>query len=114
TRCLSDWSSDVCSSDLQTLHQFDIAFPHGGENRCAEMTGQLDGHASNATAARVNQHALVCAQLSDLHQSLPRRQRNQRKGGGFFERQVGGFEGGGAIADCCEFRERSNSVAVHS
>ncbi len=61
------------------------------------MTGQLDGHASNPTAARMNQHALVGAEPSDLHQSLPRRQRNQRKGGGFFKRQVGGFEGGGAI-----------------
>ncbi len=77
------------------------------------MTGQLDGHASNATAARVNQHALVGTKASDLHQSLPRRQRNQRKGVGFLERYVGGFEGGGAIADYRKFRERSNSVLVH-
>src|SRR5207247_9280773 len=79
----------------QTLHHLHIAFPHGGKYRCAHMTGQLDGHASNATAARVNQHALVGAKPSDLHQSLPRRQRNQRKGGGFFECHVRGFDGGG-------------------
>src|SRR5205809_606593 len=51
----------------QTLHQFHIALPHRRENRRAQVTGQLDGHASNATAARVNQHPLVGAQPSNLH-----------------------------------------------
>jgi len=78
------------------------------------MTGQLDGDASNATAPRVNQHALAGAEPSDLDQRLPRRQCNQRKGRGFFERHVGRFEGGSAIADCRKFRERSNSARVHA
>src|SRR5438034_10362176 len=76
------------------------------------MMGQMDADASNATAARMNQHSLVGAKPADLHQSLPCRQRNQRKGGGFFKRHVDGFEGGGPIADYREFRERSNSVLV--
>jgi hypothetical protein len=33
--------------------------------------GQLDGHASDATATGVNQHLLACAQLSNFHQRLP-------------------------------------------
>jgi hypothetical protein len=78
------------------------------------MAGQLDGHASLTTAPRVDQHALAGAEPCDLDQSLPRRQRNQRKRGGLFKRHVGGFEGGSAIAHCRKFRERSNSVLVHA
>src|SRR5207237_2348831 len=43
----------------QALHQLYITLANRSENSCAQMTGQLDRHASDATAARMNQHPLV-------------------------------------------------------
>src|SRR5262245_65191459 len=55
TRCLSDWSSDVCSSDLKKLAQLmldreDDILTHSA-TEIAEMAG-----VSKATAARFFQH----------------------------------------------------------
>src|SRR5262249_37271606 len=46
----------IVDGDVRTqpLHQFHVALGHCGKHRCAQMTGQLDGHASHTTAARVN------------------------------------------------------------
>src|SRR5436853_5486338 len=37
TSCLSDWSSDVCSSDLRTLHRMEFRVFFQGAHRAGEV-----------------------------------------------------------------------------
>src|SRR5437899_1819017 len=38
TRCLSDWSSDVCSSDLASSSRLPVARPSHGRSPCARSS----------------------------------------------------------------------------
>src|SRR5262249_60531613 len=51
TRLVSDWSSDVCSSDLLTVREC-LA---GAERLLSELDAQREGLASDAAARRVDQ-----------------------------------------------------------
>src|SRR5205814_6403911 len=59
TRCLSDWSSDVCSSDLQQIatHSSASAFPRQGEvhclHECSEPFCRPNLHTRQRLAVRV-------------------------------------------------------------
>src|SRR5262245_64967232 len=45
TRCLSDWSSDVCSSDLHVGHQWDHDLRFNYDAFTFDLDGGLEDHA---------------------------------------------------------------------
>src|SRR2546429_6674133 len=60
TRCSRDWSSDVCSSDLEPL----ISVTHAEENAC-------DHECAEPRAGRVSEHTRdPCEQVAAIHELL--------------------------------------------
>src|SRR5205814_6885065 len=99
TRCLSDWSSDVCSSDL-----FGIGLPDGWENGGATI-GQANAEfcaLTGYTAAELKgkNTRLLHGPRTDVAalRQRPPSARAARDGGGRSEERRGGKGGGAAWA----------------
>src|SRR3546814_5306034 len=68
---ISDWSSDVCSSDLP--RNGDSIAGSGGRHSGACVACKLDCETSDATCARMNQDRLAARQTDAFEQRLPGR-----------------------------------------
>src|SRR6185437_9564779 len=65
----------------------------GGDRRCAEVFGDLDGVVAYSASAGVDENFVSFLYFGVGHQRLPGGEGGEGSGGGFFVRAVGGFEG---------------------
>src|SRR5437899_6126447 len=68
TRCLSDWSSDVCSSDLVHQHDIEITVIEEIADRRAARTLRL-GKPGTQTTAHIDK--FLAAQVAEKQSALP-------------------------------------------
>src|SRR5258706_1550907 len=103
TRLVSDWSSDVCSSDLATMtanesaNALVITATQSDVRRMAEIVGALDDSISGNSSVKVFALRFADAKdlatvIKELFQPAQQTQGNRVGGGGF---GGGGFGGGG-------------------
>src|SRR5438874_5691508 len=96
----------------QALYPLEIRRARGRRDDRTQMLGQLNGHGSDTTGARVDEHFLPSLQVRSFDQHLPGGQADQRDGSRFFHGEVFGLLRHGIFLYCNAFRERPDAIVV--